>query len=106
MNGDNDHQIDDDFDYRDYLDSIEHTPESNPSPEPLPDVPQGRKPIGSRYVARGRGAGRRAAGKGDTVEDYKHILVELEKKIEEICSDKATTSEPVVAFTPTNHKQA
>lgn len=93
MNGENDHQFDDDLDYRDYLDSIERTPESNPSPEPLPDVQQGRKSIGSRYVESGRGAGSRTSRRDNTVDDYKHILVELEKKIEEICSDKATTSE-------------
>ena len=91
MNDENENQFDDDLDYQDYLSSIEQP--SEPEPEPLPDVSQGRSSINSRYLARGKGKGRSAASKGDTVEDYKTILVELEKKIEEICSDKATSSE-------------
>lgn len=91
MNTENENQFDEDLDYQDYLSSIESPTEA--APEPLTDLSEGRKPFGSRYVARGKGKGRTASVKADTVEDYKIILVELEKKIEEICFDKATSSE-------------
>lgn len=91
MNDEIENQFDDDLDYQEYLSSIEQP--SAPEPEPLPDVSQGRKPLVSRYVSRGKSKARSASIKGDTVEDYKTILVELEKKIEEICCDDATSSE-------------
>lgn len=91
MNTEIDNQFDDDLDYQDYLSSIESPTEA--ALEPLPDLSEGRKPLGGRYVARGKSKSRSAAIKGDTVEDYKTIVVELEKKIEEICFDKATSSE-------------
>ena len=56
MNDENENQFDDDLDYQDYLSSIEQP--SEPEPEPLPDVSQGRSSINSRYVARGKGKGR------------------------------------------------
>ena len=69
MNTENDNQFDDDLDYQDYLSSIESPTEA--ALEPLPDLSEGRKPLGGRYVARGKSKSRSAAIKSDTVEDYK-----------------------------------